>query len=496
MTILEQIFEVAKQNPDQIAVSESSRDYSYKDLFQAIGAISSQIDEYKGSSRPIMVLGKNDFLTLASMLAVSKTGRAYIPIDAHTPLERVEMIVNASKPSLILTTSPEEEDLKKLLGHTLSISYQGQADFDWEQVDLRKSVSGNDSNYIIYTSGTTGIPKGVEVTHDNLASFTDWMNQDFQKIKQNHFLEQALYSFDLSIFSIYPCLTTGGTLVSLSRDETTNFKRLFERINNSEINTWISTPSFVDICLLDPSFVAEKHPELQQFIFCGEELTVKTAKKLLERFPNAAVYNTYGPTEATGAISQLLLTPELLQGLDRIPLGYAKPGVEVKIMDGELIIVGDSVAKAYFENPEKTKQAFFEITNQKAYHSGDAGSIDADGLLHYQGRLDFQVKFNGFRIELQDIEAHLLRIEAVEKAIVLPKTDPQHKVIGLVAVLKTSQKFENKAEERAYSKSLKAELLKSIMDYMLPTHYVFVNDFPLNANGKIDRKLLAAQVLG
>lgn len=102
-------------------------------------------------------------------------------------------------------------------------------------------------------------------------------------------------------------------------------------------------------------------------------------------------------------------------------MGYAKPGVEVKIMDGELIIVGDSVAKAYFENPEKTKQAFFEITNQKAYHSGDAGSIDADGLLHYQGRLDFQVKFNGFRIELQDIEAHLHRIDAVEKAIVLPK---------------------------------------------------------------------------
>lgn len=169
-----------------------------------------------------------------------------------------------------MTTSPVDEDLKKLLGDTLAISYHGQADFDWEQVDLRKNVSGNDSNYIIYTSGTTGIAKGVEVTHDNLASFTDWMNQDFQKIEHNHFLEQALYSFDLSIFSIYPCLTTGGTLVSLSREETTNFKRLFERTNNSEINTWISTPSFVDICLLDPSFVAESTLIYNNLFFVGK----------------------------------------------------------------------------------------------------------------------------------------------------------------------------------------------------------------------------------
>lgn len=148
-----------------------------------------------------------------------------------------------------MTTSPVDEDLKKLLGDTLAISYHGQADFDWEQVDLCKNVSGNDSDYIIYTSGTTGIAKGVEVTHDNLASFTDWMNQDFQKIEHNHFLEQALYSFDLSIFSIYPCLTTGGTLV------------LYHERKQQTLNACLSEPITVK------SILGFQHLHLSIFVY-------------------------------------------------------------------------------------------------------------------------------------------------------------------------------------------------------------------------------------
>ncbi|WP_252899865.1 AMP-binding protein [Lactococcus fujiensis] len=225
-------------------------------------------------------------------------------------------------------------------------------------------------------------------------------------------------------------------------------------------------------------------------------MTVKTAQKLLAQFPNAAVYNTYGPTEATGAVTQIRVTSELLEKVSRVPLGYAKPGVHVEIIDQELIIIGDSVAKGYFENPEKTQAAFFEYHNEPAYHSGDAGSVDEDGLLHYQGRLDFQVKFNGFRIELQDIEAHLLGINTVEKAIVLPKLNENHKVTALIAVLQSTERFPDKKAERAYTKGLKKELLKTVMDYMIPTQFVYQSDFPLTNNGKIDRKRLTTEILG
>lgn len=497
MKLLEQIFASAKKNPQGIALFERDRAYTYGELMGTVVQISKKITDETQSSRPILIFGKNDFLTLASMLAANFSGFAYIPVDAHTPFERAEMIFSTAKPALVVTTTDLSADFAELFTDEISVSKKDisvsekDADFDFS-----RAVSGTAGNYIIYTSGTTGVPKGVEVSHDNLVTFTNWMNNDFLKIENNQILSQALYSFDLSIFSLYPSLTTGGSLISLSREETTNFKLLFERLNSTTINTWVSTPSFADICLLDPSFTEKNHPELKQFIFCGEELTVKTAEKLLTAFPSASIFNTYGPTEATGAISSVKITEKLLTQSNRLPIGYAKPGVELKIIDGEIVIVGDSVAKGYFENPEKTAEAFFTVDGKPAYHTGDAGSISADGMLHYQGRIDFQVKFNGFRIELQDIEANLQKLKGIDKAVVLPKINDQHKVTALVAYLQTAQTFSDRAAERAFTKCLKSELSKTIMDYMMPSQFVYLTDFPLTPNGKVDRKALAPKERG
>lgn len=497
MNLLEQIRSIAETYPERIALAEAEREFTYRELIQAVSLIKKQVEQQKLSSGPIIVFGKNDFITLSSMLAVNVTGHAYIPVDAHTPFERTELIFKAAQPAGVLTTSTLTEDYERLFEGRININLE-EIVFDekFPELSLAQSVSGTDSNYIIYTSGTTGIPKGVEVSHDNLLSFTRWMNQDFEIIEHNHILSQALYSFDLSIFSLYPSLTTGGTLVSLSRDETTNFKLLFNRLNRSNINTWISTPSFVEICLLDPSFIQDNHPDLKQFIFCGEELTVKTAGKLLKAFPDSKLFNTYGPTEATGAISAIEITSKHLEENKRLPIGYAKPGVELKIVDGEIIIIGDSVAKGYYKNPDKTSASFFTFEGKAAYHTGDAGSINPDGLLQYQGRIDFQVKFNGFRIELQDIESHLLSIDEVEHAIVLPEFNNEHKVTALIAFVQTQRIFSSKAEERAFTKELKKDLSKTLMDYMMPTRFVYRTSFPLTANGKVDRKALELKERG
>lgn len=493
MKLIEQILSAAQTNPNKIAVSEKDQTFTYHELFDAVQSIAADLEQNAKDHRPVLVFGKNDFITLAAMLAANLTGRAYIPIDAHTPFERTQMIYNSANPSVSIITTKLTDKFNDLFTNKVIINkFIKHFRFNLDMIDTKLAISGDATNYIIYTSGTTGAPKGVAVSHNNLQTFVNWMNNDFRQIKNNQILEQALYSFDLSIFSLYPSLTTGGTLISLSHEETTNFKLLFERLNSTQINTWISTPSFVDICLLDPSFVAAKHPQLLQFIFCGEELTHRTAERLLKAFPDATIYNTYGPTEATGAISSIRITSELLEKYSRVPIGFAKPGVSIKIIDNEIIIIGDSVAKGYFENAERTTQAFFSLDGRHAYHTGDAGFIDENGILNYNGRIDFQVKFNGFRIELQDIEANLLKLPQVEKALVLPKENEAHKVIALIAVLVVNEK----KPDHNFTRQLKRDLASNIMDYMMPTKFVYLTDFPLNQNGKVDRKRLINKVYG
>lgn len=248
--------------------------------------------------------------------------------------------------------------------------------------------------------------------------------------------------------------------------------------------------------LVDPSFKQANHAALQQFIFCGEELTLKTARRLQEKFPDVKIYNTYGPTEATGAISSVLIDDKLLAANDRLPVGKAKPGVKLAVEQGEIIIMGDSVGNGYFENPQKTRASFVTIEGQPAFKTGDAGSLDADGMLHYQGRMDFQVKFNGYRIELQDIEANLVMNEHVEQAVMIPRYNEEHKVTALIAVIKPHAYSTDKATMRQISKAIKADLLTRVTDYMLPTKFVYFEELPLNQNGKIDRKLLAEKVAG
>jgi D-alanine--poly(phosphoribitol) ligase subunit 1 len=200
-------------------------------------------------------------------------------------------------------------------------------------------------------------------------------------------------------------------------------------------------------------------------------------------------------------MTQIEVTPEVLAEYDRVPIGYIKEDTDVLIYDddreaapgeaGEIIIKGPSVSKGYMNNPEKTAAAFFEIDGVPAYHTGDAGRLQEDGLLLYEGRIDFQVKLHGFRIELEDIDHHLEKVSYVKQATVVPKYQ-DHKVQQLVAyVVANDNDF-----EKAYqlTKAVKEELAEGVMEYMIPQKFVYVEQLPLTANGKIDRKRLINEV--
>lgn len=331
-------------------------------------------------------------------------------------------------------------------------------------------------------------------------------DKEFATPARPQMLAQPPYSFDLSVMYWAPTLALGGTLFALPSAVTQDFKQLFETILSLPIAIWTSTPSFADMALLSDDFNSQKLPQLTHFYFDGEELTVKTAQKLRDRFPQARIINAYGPTEATVALSAVAVTDEMLQNYKRLPIGYTKADSPTFVIDeegqkvpngqqGEIIVCGPAVSKGYLNNPEKTAEAFFEFEGLPAYHTGDVGSMTDEGLLLYGGRMDFQIKFNGFRIELEDVSQNLNKSKYIESAVAVPRYNKDHKVQNLLAyvILKdgVAEQFEREID---ITKAIKEDLQDIMMSYMMPSKFLYRETLPLTPNGKIDIKGLISEV--
>jgi D-alanine--poly(phosphoribitol) ligase subunit 1 len=317
------------------------------------------------------------------------------------------------------------------------------------------------------------------------------------------FVNQAPYSFDLSVMDLYLSLSLGGTEYALSKSLLESMSTLFERLRASEATIWVSTPSFVEMCLADPSFNEALLPRMRTFLFCGETLTNRTAERLIEAFPKAEVYNTYGPTESTVAVTGILVTPDVSATHSPLPVGRPKPGTIIRIVDeqgndvpqgnkGEIVIVGDSVSVGYFHDEERTRKAFstYDVdgTIMRAYRTGDEGYLD-DDLLFYSGRIDLQIKMHGYRIELEDIEANIAKLPGVVRVAVLPVRKPDGTVRSLSAYLVMDAPAETFTSKDA--RELRKQLASSLPTYMIPKRIRIVDDLPVTNNGKIDRKKLA-----
>jgi D-alanine--poly(phosphoribitol) ligase subunit 1 len=300
---------------------------------------------------------------------------------------------------------------------------------------------------------------------------------------------------------LYLSLVTGGTLFSLTKDDIANPRELYAKFRESGVTTWVSTPSFAQMCLVERSFGAEMLPDMRRFLFCGEALAHKTAAGLLNRFPAAEVWNTYGPTEATVATTSVRVDAALLAEFDPLPIGRERPGTEVNIRrddgskaeDGErgqIIIRGPNVSPGYLARPDLTSAAFFQENGEQAYRTGDKGYAKGE-MLFFEGRLDFQVKVRGYRIELGDVESHVRDVEGVVDAVVLP-VERRGVVESLAAFVVMREAVTG--NEFAASQAIKEALGKKLPDYMLPRKVEFLETFPMTPNGKADRKALAARL--
>ncbi len=439
--VLDKIAEAVKKNPHRTAYKNNGESITYKELWEK-ASFNAQILA-RESRKPVIIRSSKKPETLIEIISCLIAGRAYVPVDSSLPGQRENEIMEA------VGTDLDTEDLA----------------------------------YIMFTSGSTGKPKGVPISVKNLDNFVQWISclKPLCEYTGCNVLNQARFSFDLSVADIYYSLGNGHTLIALDLDATGDYSGIYPLFCREKINIAVLTPTFIRLCLLEENFNSSNCPSLNCIYTCGELLDKKTAQKLFKRFPNISLINAYGPTETTSAVSGILITEAMLKDEKPLPVGeMSTNAAEIVIDEGEIVLCGESVSCGYLGGE---KGGFFRRDGLQCYRTGDLGFIQ-DGLLYCTGRKDSQIKYKGYRIELMDIENNIKEIPGVQDCAVTASYTVENAV-------KTIKAFVSTQAVEYDSAYIRKELEKRIPGYMIPRTIVALDRLPINQNGKIDRKALA-----
>ncbi len=463
--MINKIKKIVAKYPNRVAYQIQDSHITYQELWD-LANIYGNFLKRQGTSPVVLYYPKSIHMVIA-ILASIIADRPYVPVECSTPFYRLKKIVTLTHASLILS------DVSVCIDSVVCKTLDALKIYEGDKV----KDTQNDLAYIIFTSGSTGSPKGVPISKANLINFVDWIShlEPLSSYQNICVLNQASFSFDLSVADFYYSLCNGHTLISFDG----NFQNLDDLfLLLSKIHVAVMTPTFMKFCLLNQDFCAENYPNLQCVYFCGERLESVLVQKLFLAFPHIHVINAYGPTEATSAVSAIQITKEMATE-DFLPVGEVKNfATDIEIMDHEIVLKGKSVSKGYLSG---SFQSFYEENGISCYKTGDIGYIK-DGKLYCKGRMDRQVKYKGYRIELDEVEGYFYYIEGVKDCAVIAKYADDFSLKMLKAFVVVQGNLDGDV--------IKRELAKYIPKYMIPKTIQIVQKLPVNANGKIDRKVL------
>lgn len=476
------IFDLLKpsfvQNGEKMALSVAEKHIRYTELEKQVDRVAANIQNAIGTAigaKIGMLLDRSEYL-LYSVLGILKAGHTYVPVDITYPDERIAYILEDSGVALLLTDPNGKvripADFKGLV-----LDVTATEEYPLQEIAV---VNSNDTAYLIYTSGSTGKPKGVEISHLNALAFLKWSDAEFKNTPYNCLFAATSYCFDLSVFEMFLPLIQGKRIRILkSALEIPDYAEQDQAI-------FINTVPSVVRNLLDQDFDWKNVVALNM---AGEPVPV-IFKDLLD-YRNIEIRNLYGPSEDTTYSTMYRFADGQYES---IPIGNAVGYTQAYVLDqsnnllpvgveGEICLSGLSVAKGYLNMPELTAEKFIEnpfVEGQRMYRTGDLGKWMPDGQLAYVGRIDDQVKVRGYRIELGEIQYRIEQIDGVKQAVVIVREMNGENT--LVA-------YWNSKEE--ITSEIIFDYLKSFLpQYMIPSYLMFLEEIPLNSNGKVDKKKL------
>lgn len=493
--ILEYLERTAEKYPGRIAVEDDKEALTWKELEDLSRRIGTAAGKRIASGDPVVILAPKGSLTLAAMFGAVYGGGFYVNGDPALPPRRLKEIFRVLQPKLVLIR-PEEIPLIRQAGYTGDYCLLHEAAGEEPDLELlerrRKDSCSEDILYGIFTSGSTGTPKGITVSHRAVIDFITHFTEIFGIDEKDRIGNQAPFDFDVSVKDIYSAVMTGAALVLIPRQLFSVPAALLDYLCEKKATVLIWAVSALTMISSLGGFKYRIPSDVRKVMFSGEVMPANQLACWQEALPEAEFVNLYGPTEITCNCTYYPVQKVPGEG-EKLPIGKAFPGRRVFLLNeeggeirepeqaGEICVAGESLSLGYYHDPAETEKSFQERIfpdgrKERYYRTGDLGFLGKDGNLYFSGRKDFQIKFNGHRIELEEIERLLDQMQGIEKSCCV--TD--HRKTCLAAFYMG----------KVMPGEIRLWLKKRLPGYMVPRKIFQTEKLPLTKNGKTDRKAL------
>ena len=485
--------------PERTAVEEDGGSVTYAELLRRARRVGAALLRRGVQGGQVVVYLPKSIDALAVFFGALCAGGAYVPVDAHIPMARLDKILENLRPACVVTCEELMENLAAvdLRGGTgVLLSQLEQEDEDGGAVDAAiGAVIDTDPIYIMYTSGSTGTPKGVAIPHRGILDYADWVVNTFSFDETTVMANQAPFYFDNSTFDIYGTLRCGGKLLLTPESLFLYPLKLPEYLEEHEVSSIFWVPTVMINVANAGALAGHPLPRLKNVAFCGEVMPNAQLNVWRRALPQCQFANLYGPTEITDVCCCYVVDRPFADH-ESLPIGRACENTRVCILTpegreaatgetGELCVMGSGVALGYWNSPELTQRAFvpnplYPDFPGRMYRTGDLAYRGEDGLILFVGRMDSQIKIKGNRVELGEVETAARCVAGVENACALFHAEAQE----IVLFVESSQALTLRKTRQA--------LKEYIPQYMLPGRLVVMEKLPHTANDKIDRVALRA----